>query len=97
MCYNFIMIKIVVCIDESGITSKIGHTTYSFVFILIENIEEINVRIKYIEEELGTGYIHWSEMSWKRRMIVAKEIADLDFSSLVYLIENPVKPDIESC
>ena len=28
-------------------------------------------------------------------MIVAKEIADLDFSSLVYLIENPVKPDIE--
>lgn len=89
------MVKVVVCIDESGVTSKIGHTTYSFVFILIENIKEIDTRIKYIEEELGIGYIHWSEMSWKRRMIVAKAIENINFSSLVYLMENPVSPDIE--
>lgn len=89
------MIKFVVCIDESGITSKVGYSTYSFTFTLIQNIGQINKRVKYIEEELGVEYIHWSDLSWSRRMVVARAIADLDFSNLVYLVANPIKPDVE--
>ena len=77
-----------VCIDESGITSKGGHSTFAFVYIETENIKELNKKIEIIEREFGISFIHWSEMSWKRRSAVATSITSLDFDCRVAVLRD---------
>ncbi len=84
----------VICIDESGITSKNGHSTFAFVYLEFENIKDIDGEIKKIEKDLHINFIHWSEMSWALREKVSLRISKLDFKCRVAVFKNPI--DIDS-
>jgi hypothetical protein len=82
-----------VCIDESGITSKNGHSTFALVYIEYVNEEDFNKKVLEIEKAHKIDKIHWSEMSWKIRKSIAVEIAKLNFKSRVSVFKNPINID----
>ncbi len=82
-----------VCIDESGITSKNGHSTFALVYIEYSCEEEFDSSVIAVEEKYRIDKIHWSEMSWKVREKVASDISKLDFKSRVSIFKNPINVD----
>ncbi len=82
-----------ICIDESGITSKNGHSTFALVYIEFQDSESFNKKIIHIENKYKIDKIHWSEMSWKIRKSISLEISDLDFKTRVAVFKNPINTD----
>lgn len=80
-------------IDESGISSKIGHSVYVCLYIELYNYAYITNKIIEIEKQLKISYTHWTEMPWKLRIKFAEKIKDLDFQVKAIVYENPILPD----
>lgn len=80
-------------IDESGISSKIGHSVYVFLYIEFDNYKYISDRVIEIERQLKISHTHWTEMPWKLRLRFAEKIKDLDFEVSAAVYENPILPD----
>lgn len=52
-------------IDESGIHKKIDHSSFSLVYIEVDNFQLIEEKICAIESKLKIEKFHWSEVAWK--------------------------------
>jgi hypothetical protein len=79
-----------VYIDESNISSSVGHSTYASIFIMYMKKEFISNEINNIENILKISYIHWVDMPWKLRVKFAERIKNIDFVSNVSLYNNPI-------
>ncbi len=86
--------KKIIYIDESGISSTIGHSVYVCLYVEFDNYIQIANRIIEIEKQLKISYTHWTEMPWKLRVKFAEKIKDLDFKVKAVVYENPVLPDV---
>ena len=84
----------IIYIDESGISSKIGHSVYVCLYIKVNNYLYINDKIIEIEKNLKISYTHWTEMPWKLRVKFAEKIKDLDFEVKAVVYKNPITPDL---
>lgn len=83
----------IIAIDESGITSLIGHSVYAFIHIHIRDYVEISKFIIQIEKDLGLDYIHRHDMSWDIRLKLAKKISHVNFKINAVIHINPIYPD----
>jgi hypothetical protein len=70
----------IIYIDESGISSKIGHSVYVSLYIEFNINVDVSIRLVEIEKQLKISYTHWTEMPWKLRLKFAEKIKDLDFN-----------------
>lgn len=79
-------------IDESGIHKKVDHSSFSLVYIEIDNFQEIERRICEIEENLKIEKFHWSEVVWKFKEKFIQEVLKLDFKVKIAIVKNPINP-----
>ena len=84
----------IIYIDESGISSQIGHSVYVCLYVEFNHYLDITNRIIQIEKQLKISYTHWTEMPWKLRLKFAEKIKDLDFEVKVAIYKNPILPDV---
>lgn len=85
--------KYTIYIDESGISSRTGHSVYVCVYIVYTHHDNLAEQIIDIEHRLKIPYIHWSNMPWKLRIKLAEKLKALDFKVKAVIYENPVMPD----
>ncbi len=76
-----------VYIDESNISTNLGHSAYSCVFVLCINKDDI-------EKELNITYLHWVDMPWKLRIKFAEKIKNLDFVCKCTIFKNPINQEV---
>jgi Protein of unknown function (DUF3800) len=81
-------------IDESGISSKIGHSVYVCLYVEFNHHQYISNKIIEVEKRLKISYTHWTEMPWKLRAKFAQMIKDLDFEVKAVVYKNPILPDV---
>jgi hypothetical protein len=81
-------------IDESGISSKIGHSVYVCLYVKFDNYINILGKIIQIENQLKISYTHWTDMPWKLRKKFAEKIKHLDFEVKAFIYTNPILPDL---
>ncbi len=81
----------VIFIDESGTHKQSGHASNAIVYIRIENLVDVEEKIKSILAKLELETFHWADHGWKVRNRFLKEIINLDFTFKVGIFKNPVK------
>lgn len=79
-------------IDESGIHKKIDHSSFSLVYIEVDNFQLIEEKICAIESKLKIEKFHWSEVAWKFKEKFIQEALKLDFKVKIAIVKNPVHP-----
>ena len=81
-------------IDESGIHKKENHSVISFVYVCIEDAENLEDKIEKIEKDLNITNFHWSDFGskfgWRIRKEFLKRVNKLNFTFKIALIENPI-------
>ncbi len=81
-------------IDESGIHKTFDHSTIVLVYIEVEDLDSMELKIKQIEQSLHIGPFHWSDFGskkgWKIRRGFITLISALSFSFKVAVIKNPI-------
>ena len=81
-------------IDESGIHKKENHSVISFVYVCIEDAENLEDKIEKIEKDLNITNFHWSDFGskfgWQIRRKFLERINRLNFTFKIATIKNPI-------
>lgn len=80
----------IIFIDESGIHKQVDHSSIVLVYVMLEDVEEVERQILEIEKKLKIQPFHWSDQRWKIRGPFLSEIAKLPFSIKVAILRNPI-------
>lgn len=80
----------IIYIDESGQNFKIGHSTYAFVYVEVQDDLDIEKQMEKIELDLKIGKAHWRDMSWQVREKFADKIANLNFTATVIVFKDQI-------
>ncbi len=76
-------------IDESGVHKRNGYSTVVLVYIVAENIAEVENAIIEAEKSLRITSFHWARHIWKIRLEFIKALIREDFTVKAAIIENP--------
>ena len=80
-------------IDESGVHRKDGQSTVVLVYIVTEDMENIEKAIIKTEQSLRITSFHWPRHIWKVRLKFVKALIKENFTVKAAIIENPFKGD----
>ena len=76
-------------IDESGIHKKDGISSVALVYVMVEDIEDVEKAILKAEKELRIRSFHWPRHIWKIRFNFIKMLIKEDFTVKVAIVRNP--------
>ncbi len=80
-------------IDESGVHKKDGQSSVALVYVMIEDIENIEKAILNTEKMLKITSFHWPRHIWKIRFNFIKALIKENFSVKAAIIKNPFSED----
>lgn len=76
-------------IDELGVHRKDGKSSVVLVYIMVENLENIQKAILKTEQSLGIASFHWPRHIWKIRYKFISSLIKENFSVKLAIISNP--------
>lgn len=81
----------VIFIDESGTHKQSGYAANTIVYVTIEDIEDVENRLRLVVSKLNLNSFHWAEHGWKVREKFLEKVIKLNFRFKVGIFKNPVK------
>jgi len=78
-----------VFIDESGIHKKDGKSSVVLVYVVMDNVENIERTILKTEKSLRITSFHWTRHIWKIRFDFIKALVKENFLVKTAIIDNP--------
>lgn len=79
----------IIFIDESGIHRKDGKSLVALVYVVVNNLENIEQSIERTEESLKISSFHWPRHIWKIRNKFLIPLLKENFEVKVSIIDNP--------
>lgn len=76
-------------IDESGTHIREGEFSVALVYIIIEDLENIENAILKAENFLRINSFHWSKHNWKIRETFIQLLCKKDFTVKIAIVKNP--------
>jgi hypothetical protein len=78
-----------VFIDESGIHKKDGKSSVVLVYVVVDNVENIERTILKTEKSLRITSFHWPRHIWKIRFNFIRALVRENFLVKAAIIDNP--------
>ncbi|MBU4338297.1 DUF3800 domain-containing protein [Patescibacteria group bacterium] len=76
-------------VDESGIHKKTGKSSVALVYVMVEDIENVEKAILKAEKVLRITSFHWPRHIWKIRFNFIKMLIKENFTVEAAIIRNP--------
>lgn len=76
-------------IDESGIHKNIGKSSVALVYVMVEDMENVEKAILKAEKFLKIASFHWPRHIWKIRFDFIKMLIKENFTVEAAIIKNP--------